>query len=67
MVDRRFVFGDEERGKFRMIMRMMEKFSGCRVLPYCVMSNHFHILLEFPPMPKAGLSDAELLKRLGVL
>ena len=67
VVDRRFVFGDEERGKFRMFMRMMENFSGCRVLSYCVMSNHFHILLEVPPMPKAGLSDAELLKRLGVL
>jgi REP element-mobilizing transposase RayT len=67
VVDRRFVFGDEERGKFRMFMRMMENFSGCRVLSYCVMSNHFHILLEVPPMPKAGLSDAELLRRLGVL
>ena len=66
VVDRRFVFGDEERGKFRMFMRMMENFSGCRVLSYCVMSNHFHILLEVPPMPIGGLSDAELLKRLGV-
>ena len=67
VVDRRFVFGDEERGKFRMFMRMMENFSGCRVLSYCVMSNHFHILLEVPPMPQGGLSDAELLNRLGVL
>jgi hypothetical protein len=49
-----------------MLMRMMENFSGCRVLSYCVMSNHFHILLEVPPMPVGGLSDAELLKRLGV-
>ena len=66
VVDRRFAFGDEERGKFRMFMRMTENFSGCRVLSYCVMSNHFHILLEVPPMPEGGLSDAELLKRLGV-
>ena len=66
VVDRRFVFGDEERGKFRMFMRMMENFSGCRVLSYCVMSNHFHILLEVPPMPQGGLGDAELLNRLGV-
>jgi len=66
VVDRRFVFGDEERGKFRMFMRMTENFSGCRVLSYCVMSNHFHILLEVPPMPEGGLSDAELLRRLGV-
>ena len=30
-------------------MRVVEKFSGCQVLSYCVMSNHFHILLEVPP------------------
>jgi len=23
---------------------MMEAFSGCRVLAYCVMSNHVHLL-----------------------
>jgi REP element-mobilizing transposase RayT len=31
------------------------------------MSNHFHVLLEVPPRPKAGLTDEELLKRLGGL
>jgi putative transposase len=64
VVDRRFVFGDAEREHFRMFMRMQENFSGCRVLSYCVMSNHFHILLEVPPMPEGGISDLELLKRL---
>ena len=64
VVDRRFVLGDAEREHFRMFMRMQENFSGCRVLAYCVMSNHFHILLEVPPMPEAGISDEELLKRL---
>ena len=67
VVERRFAFGSEEKEKFRTLMRMMEKFSGCRVLSYCVMSNHIHILLEVPPMPKEGISDAELLKRLSVL
>lgn len=67
VVDRRFVFGDEEREVFRMYMRMYENFSGCRVLSYCVMSNHFHLLLEVPPMPEGGISDVELLKRLRVL
>ena len=28
------------------------------------MSNHFHLLLEVPPMPVGGLGDEELLKRL---
>ncbi len=64
VVDRRFVFGDVEREHFRMFMRMQENFSGCRILSYCIMSNHFHILLEVPPMAEGGISDEELLKRL---
>lgn len=67
VVDRRFVFGDEEREKFRAFMRMQENFSGCRVLSYCVMSNHFHILLEVPAMAEGVISDEELLKRLGAI
>jgi putative transposase len=67
VVDRRFVFEKREREAFRMFMRMYENFSGCRVLSYCVMSNHFHILLEVPPMPEAGLSDEEFFKRLSAI
>ena len=48
-------------------MRMYENFSGCRVLSYCVMSNHFHLLLEVPQMAEGGLVDEELLKRLSAL
>ncbi|MGL4401677.1 MAG: transposase [Luteolibacter sp.] len=64
VVDRRFVFENAEREHFRIFMRMQENFSGCRVLSYCIMSNHFHLLLEVPPMPEGGISDEELLKRL---
>ncbi len=67
VVDRRFVFGDQEGEHFRMLMRMYENFSGCRVLSYCVMSNHFHILLEVVPEPEEGISDSELLRRLGAI
>ncbi len=67
VVDRRFVFGDEERETFRTYMRMYENFSGCRVLSYCVMSTHYHILLEVPPVPEGGFSDEELLRRLASL
>jgi len=67
VVDRRFVFEKDEREHFRMFMRMQENFSGCRVLSYCVMSNHFHVLLEVPPMPGGGISDDELLKRLSAI
>jgi REP element-mobilizing transposase RayT len=67
VVDRRFVFGDGEGEAFRMFMRMQENFTGCRVLTYCVMSNHFHVLLEVPPAPEGGISDGLLLKRLAGL
>ena len=66
VVGRDFVLEVDEREHFRMLMRMCEKFTGCRVLSYCLMSNHFHILLEVPPMPEGGISDPELLERLGV-
>jgi putative transposase len=67
VVDRRFVFDEREREQFRMFTRMQENFSGCRVLSYCVMSNHFHILLEVPPVPDGGFSDEDLLKRLSAI
>ncbi|MCU0781469.1 MAG: hypothetical protein MUF04_10275, partial [Akkermansiaceae bacterium] len=41
-----------------------EEFSGNRVLAYCFMSNHFHLLLEITPAPPGGLTDEELLRRL---
>ncbi len=67
VVDKRFAFGADDKEQFRIYMRMMENFSGCRVLAYCVMCNHFHLLLEVPPRSKAPLSDEQLLKRLSAL
>src|SRR5690606_32490042 len=32
-----------------------------------IMSNHFHLLLEVPPMPEGGISDQELCRRLGAI
>ena len=64
VVDRRLAFGQAEKEQFRTYMRMYENFSGCRVLSYCLMCNHVHILLEVPPMEEGGLSDEALLKRL---
>ncbi|MGL5018027.1 MAG: transposase, partial [Luteolibacter sp.] len=66
VVGRQFVLEVDEREHFRMLMRMCEEFTGCRVLSYCLMSNHFHLLLEVLPMPEGGISDEELLRRLGV-
>jgi putative transposase len=55
--------GDVERSHLRMFMRSQERFSGCRVLAYCMMPDHFHILLEIPHAPQVPLTDAELRAR----
>jgi hypothetical protein len=63
---RQWVLEEAEKEHFRMLMRMCERFTGCRVLSYCLMSNHFHILLEVTPVPEGGVSDEELFARLRV-
>jgi putative transposase len=64
VVERRYAFGADEKEKFRALMRLQEKFTGCRVVSYCLMCNHFHLLLEVPPMPEGGIAEEVLLKRL---
>jgi REP element-mobilizing transposase RayT len=70
VVDRRFVFGVREKEKFVALMRLYERFCQVRVLGFCVMSNHFHILLEVPAAPEGrgrDWSDARLLDHLSIL
>jgi len=67
VVERRLALGSLEKEQFRTFMRMQENFSGCRVLAYCLMGNHVHMLLEVPPLAVGGLSDEELLGRLGAV
>ncbi len=70
VVDRRFVLGEEEKEQFVAYMRTYEQFCGLRVLAFCVMSNHFHILLEVPAAPEErgeDWSDERLLDHLSGL
>ena len=64
VVDRRFIFGDEEKEWFVRNMRKIEQFTGCEVLAYCVMSNHFHVLVHVPDADTHYISDAEVLDRI---
>jgi REP element-mobilizing transposase RayT len=57
VVDRRFVLGAEEKEHFRMLMRMQEKFTGCRVVSYCLMDNHFHLWGQSPQANKRDLLE----------
>jgi REP element-mobilizing transposase RayT len=63
VVERRFAFGSDEKEKLRMFLRMYENFSGNRILSYCFMCNHIHLLVEITPRAAGGLTDEELLAR----
>ncbi|MGB0371863.1 MAG: transposase [Opitutales bacterium] len=59
---RKFVFDDEGKRKFIDVLRRQAAFSGVELLSFCVMSNHFHLLIRFRSqvLPE---SDAELIAR----
>jgi putative transposase len=61
IVDRRFVLGDEEKVSFLRLMRFYERFCKVRVVSYCLMSNHFHLLVEVPKRPEQQPSEAWLI------
>lgn len=59
VVDRRPIFRDAEKKHFVALMRECERFSRVRVVTYCVMSDHFHILVEVPQRPALELLPGE--------
>ena len=64
VVDRQFIFGDAEKEMFVQMMRKYERFYGVRVMTFCVMSNHFHILVHVPKRPEVMPTDEELLSEI---
>lgn len=63
VVDRRFIFGDMEKEIFFRMLRRHEGFSGVRVLSYCLMSNHFHLLVYVPARPE-DIPEKEVIRRM---
>lgn len=61
VVDRNFVFGEQEREVFRKTLRQVEAFTGVRVVTWTILSNHFHVLVEVPRPEE--LDDAAILER----
>lgn len=66
-VEKRNHFGKVEKEQFVKLMRVYEAFCGVKVLNFCIMSNHIHILVEVPSRPKGGISDEEILNRLSLV
>ena len=51
-----------EKERFRDLLGRLVEFCGLRLLTYCLMSNHFHILVEVPK-EVGEIDDAELIRR----
>lgn len=62
-VERNFYFDRSEKEFFVTTLRRLEAFLDVRVLTYCVMSNHFHLLLEVPAEDEVVRLNTELLRR----
>ena len=54
-----------ERNDFLEVMRRTADFTGIKLLGWCVMSNHFHLLIHLPQRVEVG--EEEVLRRYGVL
>ena len=64
VVDRQFLFGELEREQFVRYLREYEAFCGVRVLTYCILSNHFHLLVEVPEKPAQPLDAEAVIQKL---
>lgn len=65
VVDKRQIFTDEEKDRFVAVMKQVERFSGVEVLTYCVMGNHFHLLIWIPRKRDISeIGDDEVFRRM---
>lgn len=64
-VDGEFFFGEGEKEMIRRMLRAVAEFSGVEVLTYCLMDNHFHLLVRVPE--GRDVDDEELVRRYRVL
>jgi REP element-mobilizing transposase RayT/predicted transcriptional regulator len=65
VANKAFYFTEEERGRFVERMWRIAYFACIEVVAYCVMSNHFHILV-YVPHPRE-LNEEEILARVKTL
>ena len=64
-VNGEMLFENIEKEMLRKMLWQVADFSGVEILTYCIMSNHFHVLVRVPE--PEDLSDAELMRRYKVL
>ncbi len=67
IVNGEFLFDAVAKERLRRQMWQVADFSGVEVLTYCLMSNHFHVLIRVPDREEVVVSDRELVRRYAVL
>ena len=67
VVERRRALGDREKRHFVKLMKAYTAFSGIRLLAWCLMDNHFHLLLQVPAKSVAPPDETEILRRMAFL
>ncbi len=65
-VDRQMLFDDGAKEQFVRMLRQAAVFSGVEILTYCVMTNHYHLLVRVDSRA-AEVGDAELVRRFRIL
>ena len=60
------LLGSREKEVLRKMLWQVSDFCGVEVLTYCIMSNHFHVLVRVPEKDRV-VGDEELLRRFKVL
>lgn len=65
VIERQMVLGPQEKEKFRKLMRLVSQFCEVKILTWCCLSNHWHILAYVPE--RREVSDEELLEKLKLL
>lgn len=56
---------EDECNDFVAMMRRVAEFGGIRLLGWCILTNHFHILVYLPP--REDVDDEEVVRRVKVL
>ncbi|WP_269525106.1 transposase [Coraliomargarita parva] len=64
-VNGEMLFGDREKEVLRKMLWQVADFCGVELLTYCILGNHFHVLLGVPVAE--DVSDSELMRRYRVL
>lgn len=67
VVDRRMAIGDREKRHFLKLAKAYTAFSGIRMLAWCIMDNHFHLLLQVPAKTIAPPDETEILRRMAFI